>query len=157
MPTRYCLLISLKNGGAKKGIENSCLSLHLSQYWWHITSLLQKSIIKMLLNQATCLYPNDAQTSSHRAGMTTTNLVAPDSPTFRVFDDDDKIFEEHSLSDLALNVSAPYLPTVPDPASDADDGNGADLSDEDRSLVIARNHLSASSFSNWEFQSTSAS
>ena len=102
----------------------------------------------MLLDQMNSSHSNDAQ---HMMCMKTTNIVAPDSPTFRVFEDDDKIFENNSLSDLALNVSAPYLTTVADPAScHAEDEDGVDLSEEDTSLVLARNHLSTS-FSNWEF------
>ena len=78
------------------------------------------------------------------------NLVAPDSPTFRVFEDNEKIFENNSLSDLALNISAPYLASVSDPVSDTEDGIGIALIEDDTSLVLARNNLSAS-LSNWEF------
>lgn len=98
----------------------------------------------MLLDQNNSSHSND-----------TASLVAPDSPTFRVFDDDDKNFESNSLSDLALNVSAPYLTTITDPLS-CDTESGADLSEEDTSLVLARNNLSTS-FSNWEFDPEDAS
>jgi hypothetical protein len=106
----------------------------------------------MLLDQTNSSYSNVLQASSHKACVNTMSLViAPDSPTFRVVEDDDKIFENNSLSDLALNVSAPYLTSVADPNScETEDGNGADLSEEDTSLVLARNNLSTS-FSNWEF------
>ena len=94
---------------------------------------------------------NDQHAFSQNDCFKATNLVAPDSPTFRVVEDDDKIFENTSLSDLALNVSALYLNAVADPIScHTAYGNGVDVSDDDTSLVLARNNLSMS-LSNWEF------
>lgn len=105
----------------------------------------------MLLDQKNSSSSNDPQRSSRKVCLNVTNLVAPDSPTFHVSEEDDKIFENSSLSDLALNVSAPYINTVADPTScNTVDGNGVDLSDDDTSLVLARNNLSVS-LSNWEF------
>ena len=101
----------------------------------------------MLLEQSNSSPSNDVHVSSHKASRNAMNVVAPDSPTFRVFEDDDKITENNSLSDLALTVSSLYVNSL---ACATENADGVDACEEDTSLVLARNNLSASSFSNWE-------
>jgi hypothetical protein len=99
--------------------------------------------------------PNISLISLNRKHYHAVNLDAPDSPTFRVLDDhdEDKIVEHNSVSDLALHVTAPYIASIALPESThktGEDGDSVDLTEEDTSLVLARNNLSAS-FSKWEF------
>jgi hypothetical protein len=116
----------------------------------------------MLLIEQTNLSPSTHTSTLYLDQTNDIILLSPDSPTFRVMDDDDKLFDEKNrFSDI--DISTPYLavnliidsnPPLPNKVeSSKDDESIKELStgeDDDPSLVLARNNLSQS-FSKWEF------